>query len=497
MLRRPEESGVIYSEELIMNKKLNPLLMLLIILISASQTVAATKLTRLVRTIQPAVVTVIVYDINQDVANIGTGFFVDKKGYLVTNYHVLIGKYGAEVRTSEGNTYPVKSIVAENKAADLVKVLVDIPPEKFGWLEVSKDLPVIAQRVVVVGSPMGLDQTVSEGIVSSIREIPAIGHFFQMSAPISPGSSGSPVVDMDGKAIGVATFQYLQGQNLNFAISGKSVRDLKIEGPGITISEWTYKLSQQKPREAEKLCRTGFNFSINGQNQKALQYFQKATERDPNDPVAWYGLGYCHAGLNNHDSAIEAYKQAIRVNPYDETTYFHLGNYYNKLGRYEDAIAAYKEVVRINPEFEAAYFNLGVAHMRLGQIDEGRKAFEAVIRINPEAATAYLNIGMVYSQLGRYQDAIEAHKQVIRLKPDFAPAHHNLGMVYGKLGKSDDEINAYKEAIRIDPTFAPAHFSMGNAFLQQRNKAAALDQYKILKDIDQDAANKLFDLIYQ
>lgn len=479
-----------------MIRRLKPFFIVFIILISATQVLAATKLTRLVNKIRPAVVTVITYDMNNNVANIGTGFFIDKKGYLITNHHVLIGKYSAEVRTSDGNTYPVTSILSENKPADLVKVLVDIPSEKFRWLEVSRDLPAIAQRVVVVGSPMGLDQTVSEGIVSSIRDIPAIGHFFQMSAPISPGSSGSPVVDMNGKVLGVATFQYLQGQNLNFAISGKSLQNLKEEGPGLTISEWTYQLSQQKPRIAEKLCRTGFNFSINGQDQKALQYFQKATERDPNDPIAWYGLGYCYAGLKNHDSAIEAYKQAIRVNPYDETTYFHLGNYYNKLGRHEDAIVAYKEVIRINPEFVAAYFNLGIAYARLGRFDEGRAAFKAVTRINPEDAAAYFNVGMAYSQLGQYEEAIEAHKQVIRLKPDFAPAHYNLGVAYGKLGRPEAEIESYKDAIRIDPNFAPAHFNMGQAFLQQGNKAAALDQYKILKNIDQDAADKLFDLIY-
>ena len=479
-----------------MNRELKSLIISLIILISATQVLAATKLTKLVKKIQPAVVTVIAYDMNNEVASIGTGFFVDKIGELITNHHVLIGKYGAEVRTSDGSTYPVTSILAENKSADLVKVLVDIPSGKFRWLLVNGDLPTIAQRVVVVGSPMGLDQTVSEGIVSSIREIPALGHFFQMSAPISPGSSGSPVVDMNGKVLGVATFQYQQGQNLNFAISAKSVRDLNVEGPGITISEWTYRLSQQKPRIAEKLCRTGFNFSINGQDQKALQFFQKATERDPNDPVAWYGLGYCHAGLKNHDSAIEAYKQAIRVNPYDESTYFHLGNYYNKLGRHEDAIVAYKEVIQINPEFEAAYFNLGVAYARMGRLEEAREAFEAVTRINPEAATAYFNAGMAYSQLEQYQEAIEAHKQVIRLKPDFVPAHYNLGIVYGKLGRPDAELASYKDAIRIDPNFAPAHLSMGQAFLQRGYKAAALDQYKILKNIDQDAADKLFDLIY-
>ncbi len=495
--RAGDSSEISDIKELLMNRHLIPAFVFLAALALASQVTAETKLTRLVKKIRPAVVTVVVYDINKEVASIGTGFFVNKEGHLVTNYHVLIGKYGAEVRTLDGKTYPVKLIIAENSHADLIMVSVDIPPKKVHWLKVDDELPTIAQQVVVVGSPMGLEQTVSEGIVSSIREIPSIGQFFQMSAPISRGSSGSPVVDMQGRVLGVATFQYLQGQNLNFAISSKSVLALKPMKHGLTLSEWTYQLSNQKPKLAAEMCRKGFSFSINGQNQKALQYFKKATERDPNDPVAWYGLGYCHAGLNNQQSAIEAYKQAIRVNPYDEVTHFQLGNYYSQLGRHEDAIAAYKEVVRINPEFEAAHFNLGVAYTRLGNYSQSSAAFEEVIRINPEAVPAHYNLGVAYSELGQYQQAVKAHQQVIELKPEFVPAHFSLGLVYGKLGKPLHEIDAYKEAIRIDPNFAPAHYSIGQAFLQQGNKTAALDEYKILKALDEELANKLFDLIYQ
>jgi tetratricopeptide (TPR) repeat protein len=479
-----------------MNRLFNRILVVLIMLTWTGAVDADTRLTRLVKKIQPAVVTIIVYNMNKEVENIGTGFFVDKKGHLVTNYHVLVGKYSADVKTLDGRTYAVKSLLAENQPADLVKVQVDIPEKRVQWLKIAENLPSIAQQVVVVGSPMGLEQTVSEGIVSSIREIPAIGSFFQMSAPISPGSSGSPVVSMDGKVLGVATFQYLQGQNLNFAISAKSILDLKKNTHAVSISEWTYRLSKQKPKVAAEMCRKGFNFSINGQDQKALQYFKKATERDPNDPMAWYGLGYCHAGLNNHESAIEAYKQAIRVNPYDEVTHFQLGNYYSKLKRHEDAIMAYEEVIRINPDFEAAHFNLGVAYTRLGRYNDGRLAFEEVIRINPEAISAHYNAGTAYAMLGQYQRAIQSQKEVIRLQPEFVPAHFNLGLVYGKLGQTEDEMKAYKEAIRIDPDFAPAHYSIGHAYLKQGDKAAALEEYKILKTLDDELAGKLFNQIY-
>jgi len=82
---------------------------------------------------------------------------------------------------------------------------------------------------VVLGSPLGLENTVTEGIVSALRLTQEKEDIFQISAPISKGSSGSPVVNMRGEVIGVATFQLINGQNLNFAVPGKYVVDLSPE----------------------------------------------------------------------------------------------------------------------------------------------------------------------------------------------------------------------------------------------------------------------------
>ncbi len=463
----------------------------------SSPVTAVSDLTELVKLIQPAVATVVVYDVNANVANLGTGFFIDKTGVLITNHHVLVGKFSAEVRTADGSTYPIKTVIAENPATDLVKVRVDIPPEKIHWLSVSAEPPLVAQHVVVVGSPMGLEQSVSDGIVSSVREIPGLGTFYQMSAPISPGSSGSPVVNLQGKVVGVATFQFLQGQNLNFAIAGNSILDLKNDKPGQSLSEWAFKQSNQKARLAEEMCRKGFSFSIGGQDQKALEYFKMATENDPNSTTAWYGLGYCYAGKNSQTDAIEAYKQAIRTNPTNEISHFHLGNYYFKIGRYNEAIEAFKRSISINPEFEAAYFNIGMIYNKVGRLEEAKKAFQNVVDLNPKSKTALYNIGVASTKLGQYEQAVIAYKKAIDLQPEFVEALFNLGLVYGELGNIQDEMDAYKKAIRVNPDFAPAHYAIGQTYLKQGDKASALDEYKILKKLDNDIADKLFEEIYR
>jgi len=220
-----------------MKKELLLFLIWIFFAMLTSQALAEVNLTKLSQKTQPAVVTVITYDQDKNCSAQGSGFFIDERGHLITNYHVLKGAHSGEVKTFNGKKYPIKLVIADNKTMDLVKVFVEIPKESIQWIEVVKDLPDIAERVLVIGSPMGLEQTVSEGIVSAVREIPNMGKIFQISAPISAGSSGSPVVNMKGEAIGVATFYLVKGQNINFAVPGKYILDLK---PGKTISEWTY-----------------------------------------------------------------------------------------------------------------------------------------------------------------------------------------------------------------------------------------------------------------
>jgi len=332
------------------------ILALLVIAVSDAA-MAEAELTELVKNIQPAVATVVAYDVNGNLTSLGTGFFISKEGHLVTNYHVLFGKFGAEIKTADGETYPIKTIIAQNQATDLLKVRVDMPVERVRWLEVSDEPPSIAQHVVVVGSPMGLEQSVSDGIVSSVREIPGIGTFYKISAPISPGSSGSPVVDMKGKVVGVATFQFLQGQNLNFAIASQSIRELQTDQPGQSLSEWTFNQSNQKAVLAEEMCRKGFSFSINGQDQKALEYFKKAAKNDPSSTTAWYGLGYCYAGQNSDTDAIAAYKQAIQTNPDFAPAHYAIGQAYLKRGDKAAALDEYKILKNLDETIAAKFFD--------------------------------------------------------------------------------------------------------------------------------------------
>ena len=211
-------------------KKTLLLVTLLSCIIQTASAWAEQDITTLASVIRPAVVTVINYNYKGKPESMGSGFFINKRGHLITNYHVYNGKKRGEIKTIDGKTYPITSIISQNPEMDLVKLKVAIPAKEIKYIRVSRNPPSVAEKIMVVGSPLGLEQTVSDGILSAKRNINKFGIVYQITAPISPGSSGSPVVNMNGQVIGVVSFQAIQGQNLNFAIPAKHVADLSSQG---------------------------------------------------------------------------------------------------------------------------------------------------------------------------------------------------------------------------------------------------------------------------
>jgi serine protease Do len=187
------------------------------------------ELPTLIKKIQPAVVTIIGYNAADKVIRLGSGFFVSESGQLITSRHVLQGVARAEVKLPRGERYPLTTVLAEDQKADLLKLSVHIPGGT-PFLKVADLRPQVGEHVLVVGSPLGLEQSVSEGLVSAIRTIKDRGEFLQISAPISPGSSGGPVVNRQGQVIGVAAFQ-VRGQNINFAVPGGRILALRDSPP--------------------------------------------------------------------------------------------------------------------------------------------------------------------------------------------------------------------------------------------------------------------------
>lgn len=450
----------------------------------------------LVASVQRSVVMVIAHDVNGEVTSIGSGFFITASGVLVTNYHVLDGAYHASIRTRDGDTYPVAGVLAKNRLVDLIKVRVEVPPGRVHPIQTSAQVPAVADRVVVVGSPMGLEQTVSEGIVSAIRDLPAGGRILQLTAPISQGSSGGPVVGQDGRAIGVVTFQAAKGQNLNFAVAVGALALLADEPRELSIAEWTIRSSAKGPALAASLCREGSRLSIQGELEEALTYFQKAAEADPADPDAWYGLGSCYAGLGQPDDAVAAFRRPIEQNPDNAMAHYILAMYYKATGQYESALLPLNEVLRIDPANLRARFELGHVYGHLQRTEQQIETFEGILTGHPDHVPTLISLGIAMGRVDRHTEAIDLFSRANDREPDNALILYNMGVSYRQMQQSERAIRAFTLAIRVNPRMVEAHYHLGQIYLDRGDRKRALDQYEILTGLDTQAADRLFDLIY-
>lgn len=164
----------------------------------------------------PSVVLLVMEDSNGQPLSIGSGFFV-KSNIVATNFHVIEGASGGHAKiVGEKRKYEISGTVGIDRNIDLVLLSIEgakAPPLQLG---VSEQVQ-IGDEIYAIGNPLGLEGTFSKGIVSGIRNIGS-EKIFQLTAPISPGSSGGPILNNRGKVIGVAVSTVKGGQNLNFSI---------------------------------------------------------------------------------------------------------------------------------------------------------------------------------------------------------------------------------------------------------------------------------------
>lgn len=448
------------------------------------------SLPALVKRVEPSVLLVQTYKASGKRLAQGSAFFVSAEGHVVTNRHVVAGSDRAQAKTSDGSTYPVRAVVAEDRARDLVILALDIPLGLARPLSIAHALPEVGERVVVIGSPLGLEQTVTDGIVSAIRSLKSQGQVIQMSAPISPGSSGSPVVNMQGEVVGIASFLKQNGQNLNFAVPAMDLQRLvtRPERPLATLADV---LRSATPDTAEQMYLRGVAFLAQGKYARALPAFESAVQIRPAYAEAYFHIGACLESLGREREAVEAYQSALLLRPEASDFQERLGRAFERQGKDGEAIEAYGQATRLAPDNASALLGLARVYGRTGRVSQSLGACQQVARLRPELEETYLLMGEAYGKEEHYPQSAEAFKQAIRLSPDDPDAHCGMGAALSKMGRPREAAEAFREAIRLSPDRADAHYGLGNAALATGSRGLALEEYKILKRLDAVLASKL------
>ena len=171
-----------------------------------------------------------------------TGFLISANGLVATSYHVIDGVSKVSVRTASGDIFDNVSLLAKDERRDLAILKIpgfDLP---FVSLGNSNDINP-GDKIIVIGNPLGTEQlqaSVTDGIVSGLRDLGEGYNVIQMTAPVSPGNSGGPAFTAKGDAIGVVAFRLREGENLNFAVPINYIRGmLDTADPAKAIQQWT------------------------------------------------------------------------------------------------------------------------------------------------------------------------------------------------------------------------------------------------------------------
>ena len=241
--------------------------------------------TRLVGNIEKSIFTVFSIDNNGQVFSQGSGFFIESSGIGITNYHVLDGAYKAQIRLSDGTIVPIESVCDYNQNADLVKFKVAESNVPYKALPLTNVIPMRGTPILSLSSPLGLEQTASTGIVSAVRDDNIYGKIIQITAPISHGSSGSPIVNMKGEVLGISTFGITEGQSLNFAVSTLAVRELTKDRHSSLYSIWNDPLETILVKQAREL-------RSKGNLDDAISLLKKEVEENPKNHLAYSELGF-------------------------------------------------------------------------------------------------------------------------------------------------------------------------------------------------------------
>ena len=184
--------------------------------IGPDNTPAALSASEIYQKCSPAVFSIQTYDVEGLPYATGSGFFIDSSGLAVTNFHVLENALSATVTLSDGSVHEILGVAGYHPSQDYA--LLRIEGDSFTSLPIGDSSSLqVGSRIYTIGSPKGMQNTMSDGIISSTCR-PEYQNRIQITAPISSGSSGGALLDEYGNVIGITTSTLVDSQNLNFAI---------------------------------------------------------------------------------------------------------------------------------------------------------------------------------------------------------------------------------------------------------------------------------------
>lgn len=447
-------------------------------------------------------------DRNGATLGFGSGFFV-KENLIATNFHIIEGAaQGTAKLVGKYTTYTIEGITATDETNDLVLLKVTvygIKPLPLG----DSDNVRIGATVYVAGNPLGLEGTFSNGIISSRRDR-YTKERLQMTAPISPGSSGGPVLNRKGEIIGISFMTIEGGQNLNFAIPSNYLFNLLSQSGSVTplaqgsISASTYfiwgntKYMMGRYKDIESIIANYDNSLAALPTQdsdrllrRALEDYNKAIQLKPDYAEAYANRGLTKVALRQNLAAIRDCDFAIQLKPDYAPLYYVRGATKVELEQHLSAIADFDTAIILKPDYANAYHGRGITKETLGQHLSAIVDYDIAIRFMPDDGDFYASRAAAKVAIGQHSAAIADYDTAIRLAASYVPLYflyYNRGIAKSNLGRHAAAIADFDMAVSIKPDYAEVYHSRGFAKANLEQYFAAVADYDMVIQFKPDNA---------
>lgn len=386
----------------------------------------------------------------------GSGFVVDAHGVIVTALHVVDGARKVSVVLADGRRIESVEVRAFDVEKDLTLLQLSPPAggkemTAAGLGKASSARP--GDAILVIGNPLGLQQTVTEGIVSAWREemaeVPADEtsdvpfvlpscRLLQISASISPGSSGGPVVDQHGEVIGVATSGVNFGMaGLNFAVPVDELGPLLDAGDPMDLRTFQKRVDDVR-LDLARPHFDGARIALDaGRRPEAKRHLERAIRLFPTYEEALLLSGKILAQEGNLEKAVERISEAIKANEESAEAWFQLGSVYTSMARGQS-----------NPALST----------------KAQSAFEKALMLDARHAGAAIGLAVILAGQGALSEAEELLRKAVEWEPGLADAWHLLGEVRLRRSQFTEAEAAYKQALWGDPNHALSHFALARLY---------------------------------
>ncbi len=438
----------------------------------------------------------------------GSGFIISPEGMVGTNNHVIQDIDSILIKTYDGVLHNAEVILTDEKNDIAILRIIDSVQTEYPFIKIaSSDSVKVGQVIYAIGSPMGFEYTISEGIIAGVRYNEKVSFMdyttyltvekvfdkvIQITAAISPGNSGGPLFNTKGEVIGVTTYSYGFYGNLNFAVSVSSLVNLR---KNLNISDLNNDEEFRLKRNADLFRRT-YTLATNFKYRIYDNWFY-TKQVDTMKTIDTFAVKQDSLNKINFSKGEQAFIKCMELQPDSFYVYRELMDMYFYTDNFEKAENLYKtirESFTSDSLLNTLSSSLAEAYSKSKDYGKAIQFYEKMLKEDTTDMFIRYQIASTHELMKNYDSAIIRYKNLIKRDPEYIRAYIQLGKIYYENKNDEREAKkylrkAFEKSINegaygyYGSEYVDLFYLLGTIAVKEGRKTEALLYYLELKSI--------------